>query len=116
MTFCSLSGRADWNAMVFIAVGSDAELHAPEDGWPEGVTLSQADAPVAALTCPRDDIMRVVMTDEADAAWDELAPWSGAMVLPAGRRVRVRSERPIKMRCGHPGELCCHSWGSNGTK
>ena len=107
MTFCSLSGRADWNAMVFIAVGSDAELHAPEDGWPEGVTLAQA--PVAALTCPRDVVM-------ADAAWDELAPWSGAMVLPAGRRVRVRSERPIKMRCGHPGELCCHSWGSNGTK
>jgi hypothetical protein len=46
-----MTDKSDWNAMYYVALGGDGHIHAPDDGWPEGVTIALTDAPYAALTC-----------------------------------------------------------------
>ena len=49
-------------------------------------------------------------------AWDDfrLEPWVGMMVLPAGKRLRCRSERPIKMLFGY-GDHLTNIWFGGAT-
>jgi hypothetical protein len=97
---CTMVDKSDWNATYYVAIGGDTIVHAPEDGWAEDVALSLTDAPEAALICDAavpGAIQRVLSSEAALAvAWDDfrIEPWVGAMVLPAGKRLRCRSECP----------------------
>jgi hypothetical protein len=98
---CTTVGESDWHALFFVAFGGDA----PEDGWPEDVALSLTDAPEAALMCSfgEHSAMQKAMSSEAAlaVAWDDfrIEPWAGVMVLPAGKRLRYRSEHSRGLRC-----------------
>ena len=98
-------GESDGHALFFVAFGGDAHVDAPEDGWPEDVAISLTDAPEAALKCSfgEHSAMQKAMSSEAAlaVAWDDfrIEPWVGAMVLPAGKRLRYRSERSRGLRC-----------------
>ena len=97
--------KSDWNAMFYVAIGGDAHVHAPKEGWPEDVTIALTDAPDAALTCDPEApgaIQRALSSEAALAvAWDDyrIEPWVGVMVLPAGKRLRCHSERCMHVRC-----------------
>ena len=110
----TMTDKSDWNAMYYVALGGDGHIHAPDDGWPEGVTIALTDAPYAALTCAPDEVQIALCSNEALAvAWDDfkLEPWVGMMVLQAGKRLRCRSERPIKMRFSYGDRLTTFGFG-----
>jgi hypothetical protein len=98
--------KSDWNAMYYVAIGGDAHIHAPDDGWPEDVTIALTDAPDAALKFKFEEhdhgaMQLALSTEEALAVtWDnfKIDPWVGVMVLPAGKRLRCRSERRMGLR------------------
>jgi hypothetical protein len=102
---CTVSGKSDWHALYIVAFGGDAHVDAPEDGWPEDVALSLTDAPEAAMTCSFGEpgaVQRAMSSEAALAvAWDDfrIEPWAGVMVLPAGKRLRYRSEHSRGLRC-----------------
>ena len=100
---CTSTNARDWNATHYVALGGDALLHAPGDGWPEDVALSLTDVPEAVLTCAKGNFnafnhaaFQLAMSSDAavEVAWDDfrIEPWVGTMVLPAGKRLRCRSE------------------------
>ena len=88
---CTIGDKSDWNAMFYVAIGGDAQIRAPEDGWPEDVAISLTDAPEAALKCKFEEhdhaaMQRAMSSESALAvAWDDfrIDPWVGVMVLPA---------------------------------
>ena len=41
----TMTDKSDWNAMYYVALGGDGHIHAPDDGWQEGVTIALTDAP-----------------------------------------------------------------------
>ena len=49
--------------------------------------------------------------------WDDfkLSPWVGMMVIPAGKRLRCRSERHTEMRFGYGDRLTAFWFGGNDT-
>ena len=95
---CTNTNQSDWDVTYYSAIGGDALVHAPEGGWPEDVALSLTDVPEAALTCgfgAHAELQLALSSESALAvAWDDfrVEPWVGAMVLPAGKRLRCRSE------------------------
>ena len=98
---CTLVDKSDWNAMYYAAIREDAHVHAPEEGWPDDIAIALTDVPEAALTCETDAIQRALSSEAALAvAWDDfrIEPWVGAMVLPAGKRLRCRTMRPMTLR------------------
>ena len=101
----TMVNKSDWNAIFYVAIRGDILVHAPASGWPEDVAISLTDAPEAALTCDPEApgaIQRALSSEAALAvAWDDfrIEPWVGTMVLPAGKRLRYRSERSRGLRC-----------------
>ena len=106
-TLCMSTNARDWNATHYVVLGGDALVHAPEDGWPDDVALSLTDAPEAVLSWATHGAFQSAtdhaafqsaMSSDAElaVAWDDfrIEPWVGTMVLPAGKRLRYRSERP----------------------
>jgi hypothetical protein len=97
-TLCTTSDKSDWNATYYAAIGGDALVHAPDDGWPDDVALSLTDVPEAALTCGFGAHAKLQLALSSEAAlavaWDDfrIEPWVRTMVLPAGKRLRCRSE------------------------
>ena len=102
---CTTANKSDWNATYYVAIGGDAQVHAPNDGWPDDVTIALTDAPEAALTCDPETpgaIQRALSSESALAvAWDDfkIEPWVGVMTLPAGKRLRCHSEHSMHVRC-----------------
>ena len=102
---CTMVDKSNWNATYYVAIGGDTIVHAPEDGWPDDVALSLTDAPEAVLSWATHGAFQSAtdhaafqsaMSSDAElaVAWDDfrIEPWVGTMVLPAGKRLRCRSE------------------------
>ena len=110
---CMSTNECDWHTTHYMTIVGDALVHAPEDGWPDDVTLSLTDAPEAVLTCnwatpgafqiANHVAFHRAMSSDAElaVAWDDfrIEPWVGTMVLPAGKRLRYRSEHSRSLRC-----------------
>ena len=84
-TTCTMIDSSDWSVKYYMAIGCDALVHAPADGWPEDIVLAVADAPACDAAALRS----------LAGAWDscKIEPWVGTMVLPTGKLLRCGYSR-----------------------